>query len=354
MNFQTGVRMATTSIDDSAFKINQDGKASPQNTGTIVFGVEGAGRDYILPMARFTFYDNIGASLSGFPTIYIKMGPNFNSTLINNWQEASNIFGTPATSVGSLFGTDANPGIAQALGGSVVQSVQAQLLRGITGLTGALSSAALGGRTQIEFLTRRFLNNFQQLIYQGPTFRRFQLPFQLKPSTEKEALSMADIIHTFRVISSPNAGFGDEGNELNRGVRNPNGNTLETSSAVEGEEREAQNESVLNQFLDQLLTSVYDPNRDVLSFAYPDMCKFDLVLYSSQKEEIVTLFSSEMCVIETVAVDYGGGSKMQFFKPIDSGYYMPTDVSLSLSLRETKLITGGDVSNQYNNGYTIL
>lgn len=345
---------ANTSFNDDAFKIDQTGKAPPLNGDTLIFGTEGAGRDYVIPMAKFTFYDNVGVSLSEYPTIYIKMAGNFNSTLINNWQESSNIFGTPATSVASLFGTDAKPGIAQAMGGSVVQSIQAQLLRGLTGLTGTLSSAALGGRTQIEFLTRRFLNNFQQLVYQGPNFRRFQLPFQLKPSTEDEAKNMIDIIHTFRVISSPNAGFGDESAELNRGIRNPDGNTLEQSTLVEGEELETQNESVLNQFLDQLITAAYDPNRDVLSFAYPDMCKFDIVLYSSANDEIVTLFQSEMCIIETVAVDYGGGSKINFFERGTNNYYYPTDVTLSLSLRESKLMTGGDISKQYDRGQTIL
>lgn len=342
-----------TSSGLNSFTINQSGRVPPNQTGNpIIFGAEGAGRDYVIPMARFSFYDNVGLSLTDIPTIYVKMAGSFNSTLLNGWQEAANIFGTPAA-VNTLFGSDANPGIATSLGGSVVQSLQAQLLRGVTGLTGALSSAALGGRTQIEYMTRRFLNNFQQLIYQGPNFRRFQLPFQFKPSTEEEAISMVDIIHTFRMISSPNAGFGDESEDLKKGIRNPDGSTLEQSTKVEGEELEKQNEGILNQLLDQMTSALYDPNRDVLTFAYPHMCKFDIVLYSAINDEIATLFRSEMCVIESVAVDYGGGSKMNFFTKTN-GYYIPTDVTLSLSLRETKVMSAGDVGDQYNRGQTIL
>lgn len=347
--------MDETSSGLKSFTISQGGRVPPNQTGNpIIFGAEGAGRDYVIPMARFSFYDNVGASLSDMPNIYIKMAGSFNSTLLNGWQEAANIFGTPAA-VNTLFGSDANPGIATSLGGSVVQSLQAQLLRGVTGLTGALSSAALGGRTQIEYMTRRFLNNFQQLIYQGPNFRRFQLPFQFKPSTETEAISMVDIIHTFRQISSPNAGFGTEADELKAGIRNPDQDTLKKSSEnpADQAEQDKKDEAVLNQLLDQMTGALYDPNRDVLTFAYPHMCKFDIVLYSAINDEIATLFRSEMCVIESVAVDYGGGSKMNFFTKTN-GYYIPTDVTLSLSLRETKVMTAGDVGDQYNRGQTIL
>ena len=73
-------------------------------------------------------------------------------------------------------------------------------------------------------------------------------------------------------------------------------------------------------------------------FDYPDMCKFQIMLHNNYTNELTTLFESGRCVIESVAVDYGSGNKMTFFDS-DINEHFPTDVTLSIGLKETQLQT---------------
>jgi hypothetical protein len=81
-------------------------------------------------------------------------------------------------------------------------------------------------------------------------------------------------------------------------------------------------------------------------FGYPDMCKFQLLLYNHNMNELAILFESNLCVIESVATDYGSGNKMTFF---DGDEYFPTDVTLNLGLKETRLLTASDVYDSASN-----
>jgi hypothetical protein len=93
------------------------------------------------------------------------------------------------------------------------------------------------------------------------------------------------------------------------------------------------------------------------------MVKFDLVLYRSSAakiksgvtefDEIDTLFRSEFCMIESVSVDYGAQNKMTFFDGKD-GLYFPTDVNLTISLRESVLITAPKATQQYLSNTVLL
>lgn len=333
------------------FIINQNGRSYP--LGNIVFGADYAGRDYVTPMARFTFYDNKGNPTTDTPTIYIKMPGQFNSTLINSWQESANIFGTP--------GSTGTVETLNVVGTTAMDALQAQFIRGVAGTTGAIASAGLGGRTQIEYLTRRFLNNFQQLIYQGPTFRRFQMPFQMRPTSDDEAIKMMAIVHTFRTASAPNAGITE--NDLGivqAGIRNAGDANLSTRVENTDDPTSTINASAMAAGVeaDDTIRSDLISSTDVLSFSYPDMCKFDIVLDmpgQGNEGSCVTVFESGMCVIETVAVDYGSQNKLQFFTKSSDGSYYPTDVNLSISLRETFLQTAGSIGDAYNkSGITIL
>lgn len=323
------------------FTINQGARLYP--SGTLTFGSDVTGRDFVTPMARFAFFDNLGNSPGDTPTIYIKMPGSFNSSTLQNWQESSNIFGVPGS------GTEGDVlGALNRIFEGASSALQAQIIRGIAGASGALASAGLGGRQQIEFLSRRFLNNFQQMIYQGPVFRRFQLPFTMKPASEDEAIKMMAIIHTFRVASSPNAGFSEQdANALIKGVRDRN-TALEDSFAQDEAAIQAEQIASGIQTQDQTVAEDLLTNYDVVSFSYPDMCKFEILLDFPNGTFSDPLFRSDMCVIESVAVDYGAQNKMQFFRSASDGSYYPTEVTLTLSLRETKLQTAGDASIQYD------
>jgi len=333
------------------FGVNTSGRAYPE--GPLIFGSDYAGRDYVTPMARFDFYDNRGNLSTNAPTIYIKMPGAFNSTLINSYQEASNIFGNPSGDNKTL---DILAGITESAG----TSLQRQILSGVAGAAGFIGSFGLGGKTQVEFLTRRFLNNFQQLVYQGPTFRRYQLPFSMKPTSEEEARNMGSIIHTFRAASSPNA-IDISDSEVALQVRNATENALETVTAKAAEDLTDEDKQILQQINEQ--TSDYNAQEllknnsvDTLAFAYPDMCKFQIILDlpGTGINDLTTVFESEFCMIESVSVDYGGQNKMQFFEAASDGLYYPTDVTLSISLREAVLTTAGLTSEQFNRNQTIL
>jgi len=362
---------------DAIFGIPQ-GIASYPSTGSLIFGSDYGNQDYVVPMAKFSFFDTKGLALSGSvaPTIYVRLGGTFNSTLTNGYQEAQGIMGSPTGT--SIFDGEAGKALGR-LGSSFIEGIQRQIVQGVAGATGYVASAGQSGKTQVEFLQRVMLNNFQQLIYQGPTFRRFQLPFNMKPHSQAEAETMVGIISSFRVASSPRTGTetGTIDSTIDALGRRADPNNLLRSGdevqpnpddavAFPGGKESPEYQEALRLFLNRIsvLTSVDEAAADtivansgqVFTFGYPDMCKFELVLYKkSGGGEFVTLFRSEFCMIETVSVDYGSSNKMTFFDgKADKTQYFPTDVNLTISLRESVLITAPKASQQYLSGTVIL
>jgi hypothetical protein len=326
-------------------------------------------------MAKFVFYDTKGVPLSGSsaPTIYVRLGGTFNSTLTNGYQEAQGIMGSPTGT--SIFEGEAGKALGR-LGSSFIEGLQKQIVQGVAGATGYVASAGQSGKTQVEFLQRIMLNNFQQLIYQGPTFRRFQLPFIMKPHSLDEAETMLSIISSFRVASSPRTGTetGSIDSTIeDLGRRADPNNLLKTGDEVppdekayEGGAENKEYQAALRDFLNRqsILTDADEAAADtivqnsgqVFTFGYPDMCKFELILYKKGGAgDIVTLFKSEFCMIETVSVDYGASNKMTFFDGKgNNSQYFPTDVNLTISLRESVLITAPKASQQYLSGTVLL
>jgi hypothetical protein len=358
---------------DAIFGIPQ-GIATYPSSGGLIFGSDYGNQDFVVPMAKFVFYDAKGVLLSGAtaPTIYVRLGGTFNSTLINGYQEAQGIMGSPTGT--SIFEGEAGQALGR-LGSSFIEGLQRQIVQGVAGATGYVASAGQSGKTQVEFLQRVMLNNFQQLIYQGPTFRRFQLPFIMKPHSQVEAETMLSIISSFRVASSPRTGTettidatidalgrrADPDNLLKSGDE-----ALPDETKFEGGKESQEYQQALRDFLNRqsVLTdkdeaaadTIVQNSGQVFTFGYPDMCKFELVLYKKGGEgDIVTLFSSEFCMIETVSVDYGAQNKMTFFDGKDNNsQYFPTDVNLTVSLRESVLITAPKASQQYLSGTVLL
>jgi len=309
------------------------------------FGTDFAGSEYIIPVVRFEFFNSLGEPTeSNSPIIYIKMGGTFQSVLSNSWNAAANIYGNPSAGV-----DDSGLGVIQRMGGSFYEALQKQLMNAVGSAAGAFASAGQSGKANFEFLQRKVFNNFQQLIYSGPTFRQFTLPFSMKPTSLVEAQAMRDIIQTFRIASSPRTsesdpsndptvpndgnGYDDELSRSNNGL-GLSGSDFE-SSASEGA-------SYTGAEFDLLIASTGQTKL----FGYPDMCKFQLLLYNHNMSELSILFESNLCVIESVATDYGSGNKMTFF---DGNEYFPTDVTLNLGLKESRLLTASDIYASYNN-----
>ena len=362
----------------AVFGISREGTSYPGGAKLKIFGAEQGNQDFVVPMAKFTFYDAKGVEVAAAPTIYIRLGGTFNSTLSNGYQEATGIMGDPGGT--SIFQGEAGKALGR-LGSSFIEGIQKQIVQGVAGASGYVASAGQSGKTQVEFLQRVMLNNFQQLIYQGPTFRRFQLPFIMKPHSQTEAETMLEIISTFRVASSPRAGTDTSvTSTINTLGRSANSTQLqEDGDAVppdvknfemSGGKDNPEYIELLRQYnarIPQLTTAeetaadtIVGNSGQVFTFGYPDMCKFQLILYrkggaTGAGAELSPLFSSELCMIETVSVDYGSQNKMTFFDGKGNNtQYFPTDVNLTISLRESVLITAGLASKQYLDLNVIL
>lgn len=358
------------SANDAIFGINI-GEHSYPSTDNIVFGSDFANRDFVTPMAKFTFYDAKGQPLSGTnaPHIYIRMGGSFNTSLINGYSEAQGIFGSPnGTGIAGLFGADPNnPTSLSAtlgrLGDSAITGIQKQIIAAIAGATGYATSAGQSGKAQVEFLQRKMLNSFQQLIYAGPSFRRFQLPFNMRPTDAQEAENMLSIISSFRVASSPRSGAGTL-SEFLEGARGTFSNTAleESTPDISREDYDSDkeyNDALLKwaelkaeYWLESDVDELVSTSSSVFSFGYPDMCKLELVL--KKGDELATLFRSDFCMIESVTVDYGAQNKMTFFDGDTNTQLFPTDVNLTISLREATLVTASKATSEYLSGTVIL
>ena len=328
----------------------------PTETGqTLIFGSDYGHSNFVTPMARFAFYDNLGkGQASGSPIIFIRMAGAFQSALQNGYQESQNIFGTPTQGGAIGFTYETVKGGIDALYKQVV---------GAAGTAaGFIGSAGLSGKAQYEFATRTVLNTFQQLIYSGPTFRRFTLPFVMKPTSLEEAQIMTDIIKTFRIASSAK---GAGNNELAfKGTTKNSVDQQAADSAAAGEVAAVAVAETINLTDEQINSlfaggSVAGSSDRAMSFGYPDMCKFQIVLQRSptgNDKQLTEVFGSEYCVIENVQVDYGSQNKMVFFSSDGAkGIYYPTEVTLSIGLRETTLPLAGQISAGQNvEGRTIF
>jgi hypothetical protein len=220
---------------------------------------------------------------------------------------------------------------------------------------GAFASAGQSGKANFEYLQRKLFNQFQQLIYSGPAFRPFSFSFSMKPTSLVEAQAMRDIIQTFRLASSPRTGpaidsddpsLAQDGNSYDQSLALSNSGLGLSGSDYESGAGAVADTTYSGAEFDALIAG----SGQSKLFDYPDMCRFQLMLYSYQSE-LVTLFESGLCVIESVGVDYGSGNKMTFFDSSTNEYF-PTDVSLNIGLKETRLLTTTSIAVDSRN--TIL
>lgn len=293
------------------------------------FGIEDAHNEFVTPVAHFKFFDAKGDAITTYGEVYIRMNNSFLSGLSNQHQETEGIFGQPF-----------EEGIVSGLGtflGSGLEALSKQLLAGAQASAGAIASAGQTGRAQVEFLSRQMLNNFQQLIYRGPGFRRFNLTFTMRPTSYAEAESMRNIISIFRIASSPKGDSIGTSATLNKDI--PTESTNNDGEVTQGRQ-------------EGIDTSTLGDAKFL--FGYPDMCTFDLQLYKGGvDQELTTLWSSKLCVIENVNATYGSQNKMTFFDDKNTGQYFPTDVNFEIQLKEAVLITESDAINDLNN-FTVV
>jgi len=325
--------------DQYPFKINQGISGYPVTSGNLIFGAQDSHKDFVTPMARFEFFDAFASTKSSAAIVFIRMGGTFQTTLSNGYSESQNIFGTP----------DANPtdsiwSSLKTTGNATAESILKQIKFAASGAQGFIQSAGLGGKSQYEFITKRFLNNFQQLIYQGPTFRRFTLPFTMRPTSLSEAEKMMDIVNTFRFASSPKGGQTGDTFEGGDGVGDLSEKTPEQIAKAK-EDAKISGGDIAGLVGGGGIGGALD---SAFSFGYPDTCKFTLLLQKNATGDtaLTELFTSEYCVIENVSVDYGSQNKMVFFSSGGGNKYYPSEVTVTINLRETSLPTTGTLGNE--------
>lgn len=275
-------------------------------TGNIGFSV---------PVISFKFRSPFGVDLeaSGAPKIFIRAPNGLNLSQLSNYQASGPVFGgggsisadsESAESANNIFGTTFS---------SFAQGLATQLNEATTKLQGYLQSAGQSGRDQAEFSTRSTINPFQQLLYKGPNFKQYSLPFTFRPKNINEARSMMSIISAFKIASSPKIQKGTY-TDIDVGQSLFSGSIDAAFSAIAGEV--------------------------ALSFGYPDLVEFEIQMFTNgitsnaSNTEVATLYQSLPCAIQSVSTDYGQ-QKMSFFIPEEgSNEYYPTEVTMTLSLQE--------------------
>jgi hypothetical protein len=336
----------------------------------IKFGVDASHSDYVIPVVIIKLYDEKGTT--NYETMYIRMGGQFSTAIRAAYEDAQGIMGTPFREDEGILGK-----LRSGIGSNFLMGLQAQIVKGALGAAGMAASAGQTGRNQIEFLTRIFLSNFQQVVYRGPSFRLFSIPFVMKPTSKEEAENMRKIIYLLKIASVPKLGATNitqifDGTGLESDLFGGSLESVEKITELQNQLRGKSDEEVAK---DENLTRIYNElqaliaedqdyvNRDQaedfttaeaspLTFGYPDVCEFELALYQPSEGILKKVFKSDKCVFEAVVADYGSSNKMTFF---EDGFY-PTEVALTLNLKELVFQTTTSMYEYANNpeGYTIL
>jgi hypothetical protein len=334
---------------------------------SIRFGVDGSHADYVVPVAIIKLYDEKGSS--NYQTMYIRMGGTFSTAIRAAYDDAQGIMGTPFTEDEAVIGK------LKSAGTNFLTGLQSQIVKGVLGSSGMLASAGQSGRQQIEFLSRVFLSNFQQVVYRGPSFRLFTLPFVMKPTSKDEAIAMKKIITLLKYASVPKVGKKAATNALDA-VRLFSGSSgtqvsdifaesvpltarRDALARIAEDKRTAEESAELQQLDEETSNFISEDDAEFelapaspITFGYPDVCEFELALYQPSSATLKKVFGSKKCVIESVVADYGSSNKMTFF---EDGYY-PTEVGLTLNLKELEFQTDKTIAEYVNSpeGYTML
>ena len=268
--------------------------------------------DHVTPYVKMAILNADGARVSEAPFLYLKAPNQLNLSNINNYQQDGPIFGAGSTS-GFQIANDIL-GATETAGLSAAQALEYTISKGGQNLLGFLGSAGLNNLSQFEFLSKNTVNPMQQQLYKGPTFRRYQLPFNMKPRNRFDAVQSRRAVTALKLAAAASISEADE-----------------SLSGIN------------------------------LTFGYPNLIQFTIMVkkspetgrrqssYGRGRDGWQILFRSKPCVIETVQSDYGG-QKMTFFT--EDNY--PTETNLTLSLIEILPRTLGDAkSDAQLQGYLI-
>jgi hypothetical protein len=275
-----------------------------------------------VPTIRFGFLNAYAENIINSPKVYIRMPNSFGVTSTSDYSRTENIFGAGSGVGGISALTDFFKNVMQGkitdavgitteqvdavgkAGISGAEALQYSLKKGAGNILGFVGSAGLSNINQYEFTSRKAVNPMAQLLYKGPQFRRYQLPFPMKPRNVSESEHIQKIINVFRVASSP---------------------SVPDTTGILGDIGAGSS----------------------FTFGYPHLTQF-VIMFDTPGAGPKTIYKSKVCVIEAVTVDYGT-QKLTFF---EGGY--PTEINLTLSMTEITPRTLGDAKTDSLNSSITL
>jgi hypothetical protein len=331
----TRTAFSLTADDESEFKLrgavaNVAGNDRYTNAGLNngVFRYPLLNDSFNVPFLQFYFLDAYGNIFSGerAPTVFLRMPNQFNISSFSEYSKTDNIFGAGSALIAnqnkatyakaqSQEGYDDN--LMATYGLSAAEAFQTGIARAIKNVEGFLASGGMSNVAQFEFTARQAINPFSQLLYKGPQHRKYQIPVIMRPRSKKEADNIKNIIHTFRVASSPSV-------PSTKGIF----------------------EYIRSDGAKETIDNIGIGAGSTFTFGYPHLTKFDIIFRTPKQQ--VRIFKSKPCVIDSVAVDYGG-QKLTFFE--DGNV---TEVQLTIQLTEIIPRTLADARIEAkNSSYTI-
>ena len=161
--------------------------------------------DHVTPYVKMAILNADGARVSEAPFLYLKAPNQLNLSNINNYQQDGPIFGAGSTT-GFQIANDIL-GATETAGLSAAQALEYTISKGGQSLLGFLGSAGLNNLSQFEFLSKNTVNPMQQQLYKGPTFRRYQLPFNMKPRNRFDAVQSRRAVTALKLWWSKNDFF---------------------------------------------------------------------------------------------------------------------------------------------------
>ncbi len=297
-----------------------------QGTGVWQYPIQND--DFNVPFLQFKFLDAFGNIFNQqrAPTIYLRMPNQFNISAFSEYARTDNIFGAGNQLLKNendlAYGRASqeenfDSSIIAKYGLSAAEAFQTGIARALKGVEGFLASGGMNNIAQFEFTQRQAVNPFSQLLYKGPQHRKYQIPVMMRPRSKQEAEHIKKIIHTFRVASSPS-------------VPNLSGNFTYTG---------------LSGSRPPIETGIGEGS--TFTYGYPHLTQFDVVFKTVEQD--IKIFRSKACVIDSVAVDYGG-QKLTFFE--DGNV---TEAQLTIQLTEIIPRTLGDgMSEAKNNNFSMV
>ncbi len=323
----TGDSQSTRYPEDSGWSGDSDGSVASQADGRYakIGTLEGtysypkSDDGFNVPKIRFGFLNAYGERISRSPIVYLRLPTNFNVTGFSDYNRAEGVFASASDSSRIIADalqnkvglneslSNATAGVLDKVGNAGltgIEAVQYSIQRGLAQSLGFIGSAGLSNLGQYEFNTRTAVNPMAQLLYKGPQFRRYQLPFTIHPKSKEESDEIKKIISIFRVASSP---------------------AVPDVGGIYGSANSSISIGVGNSF----------------TFGYPHLTHFS-VAFITPGGAPKKIFRSKACVIESVSVDYGG-QKMSLFEDGN-----PAEITLTLQLSETTPRTLGDAYTDAN------